>query len=103
MLDAKFVRENLDLVTEAMKNRNFDAWDPQAFTDLDVKRRELISSVEGLQAKRNSSSKEIGKLMSQGEKDAAEAKKAEVKEVNAKIESYSAELDKVEEELNKIL
>ena len=41
MLDAKFVRENLDAVAEAMANRNFTAWDSQAFTELDAKRREL--------------------------------------------------------------
>ena len=50
MLDAKFVRENLDAVAEAMANRNFTAWDSQAFTELDAKRRELIQEVESLQA-----------------------------------------------------
>ncbi len=103
MLDAKFVRDNLDAVTQAMKSRNFNAWDPQAFTDLDSKRRELIVKVEGLQATRNSSSKEIGKLMGQGKKDEAEAKKAEVKEVNAQIEQFSSELAEVESKLNDIL
>lgn len=103
MLDARYVRENLETVNAAMKLRHFDAWDPEAFTSLDSKRRELIAKVEALQAKRNSSSKEIGKLMKSGQKEEAEAKKAEVKEVNAQIESLSAERDEVEAALNKIL
>ncbi|MGI6221564.1 MAG: serine--tRNA ligase [Coriobacteriales bacterium] len=103
MLDAKFVRDNLDAVTEAMANRNFSAWDPQAFTELDAKRRELIQEVESLQAQRNASSKEIGKLMGAGNKDEAEAKKAEVKEVNARIEKVDAELDEVQAALRVIL
>ncbi len=103
MLDAKYVRENLDAVTEAMRLRNFTAFDPQAFTSLDSRRRELIGKVEALQAQRNSSSKEIGKLMGAGQKDEAEAKKAEVKEVNAQIDTLSTELSEVEEALSKIL
>ena len=103
MLDARYVRENLEAVNAAMELRHFDAWDPDAFTSLDVRRRELISKVESLQATRNSSSKEIGKLMKAGKKDEAEARKAQVKEVNAQIESLSAERDEVEEALDKIL
>ena len=103
MLDAKFVRENLDAVAEAMANRNFTAWDSQAFTELDAKRRELIQEVESLQAQRNSSSKEIGKLMGAGEKELAEAKKAEVKEINDGIASANAELGKVQDALRVVL
>ena len=103
MLDAKFVRENLDAVTQAMKNRNFTAWDPDAFCTLDAKRRELITQVEQLQAQRNASSKEIGKLMGQGLKDEAEAKKEEVKSVNSQIEVYSNELDAVEASLKSVM
>ena len=103
MLDAKFVRENLDAVTAAMKSRNFDAWDPEAFASLDAKRRELIVQVEGLQAERNASSKEIGKLMGAGQKDEAEAKKARVKEINEQIGAIDAERAEVEAQLNQIL
>ena len=103
MLDAKFVRENLDAVTQAMKSRNFDGWDPEAFSSADAKRRELIVEVESLQAQRNASSKEIGKLMGQGAKDEAEAKKAEVKAINAKIVELDDELDEVNASLKAIL
>ena len=103
MLDAKFVRDNLDAVTNAMKLRNFNAWDPDAFITLDSKRRELISKIEAFQAQRNSSSKEIGKLMGAGKKDEAESKKAEVKEINTQIDILGSELSETEEALKKIL
>ena len=48
MLDIKFVRENLDAVTEAMSNRHA-SWDPSAFSELDEARREAIKQEEALQ------------------------------------------------------
>ncbi len=103
MFDPKFVREHLDEFTKAMDDRNFSGWDPDGFLELDTARRELISSVESLQAKRNSSSKEIGKLMGSGRKDEAEAMKAEVKEINVRISDLEARLDEVEAGLDEVL
>ena len=62
MLDIKFVREHQDIVAQAMKNRN-GSWDSDAFNELDESRRSFISEEEGLQARRNAASKEIGRLM----------------------------------------
>ncbi len=94
MLDAKFVRENLDVVERAMSARGAE-WDSATFAELDEKRREAIRQVEERQARRNEASKAIGALMSEGKKDEAEAAKAEVLEINSAI----AELEKVREEL----
>ena len=74
MLDVKYVRDNIDKVAEAMKNRNA-AFDAEAFQTLDTKRREAIAHEEELQAERNSQSKAIGAMMSQGKVDEAEAAK----------------------------
>ena len=49
MLDIKFVRENLDAVETAMKNRKAD-FDKERFSNLDTSRRELIGKEEALQA-----------------------------------------------------
>ncbi len=103
MLDLKFVRDNLDDVTKAMEKRHFGGWDPEAFAALDVKRRELISQVEALQAARNSSSKEIGKLMGSGKKDEAEAMKAQVKEINSQIDALSGDMEQADSSLKSIL
>ena len=42
MLDIKFVRENLAVVEEAMKNRN-SSFDSARFTELDEERRAAIA------------------------------------------------------------
>ena len=55
MLDARFVRENPDVVRAKMKARHFD-WDIDTFLDLDAQNRSLIAQVEQLQANRNASS-----------------------------------------------
>ncbi len=56
MLDIKFIRDNLELVKEAAKNKNRDVdWD--GLLRLDDKRRELIGQVETLRSERNTLSR----------------------------------------------
>lgn len=102
MLDLKFVRENLDAVQQAMKNRNGD-FDVEKFSSLDAKRRELIGQEEAMQAERNSSSKEIGTLMKDGKADEAEAMKERVREINEKLEAVSAERENVDAEITDMM
>ena len=95
MLDIKFVRENLDAVTEAMKNRHATR-DPAAFSELDEARRAAIQQEEALQAERNTLSKQIGKMMSEGKKDEAEVAKERVSAIKdelADVAARSAEAD----------
>ena len=96
MLEAKFVRENPDLIDAAMKARN-SSWSVQEFLALDSKRRSLIAQVEELQAQRNSSSKNIGALMQQGKKDEAEAAKAQVAELKTTISALEHEMKEIDE------
>lgn len=102
MLEAKFVRENPELVDAAMKARN-SSWDVQEFLALDTKRRALISQVEELQAKRNAASKNIGALMQQGKKDEAEAAKAEVAELKGSISTLEQEMKDIDEATTHVL
>lgn len=102
MLDIKFVRENIDEVTEAMKNRN-TSFDADLFQKLDTSRRTAIAKEEELQAERNSLSKKIGQLMGEGKKDEAEATKDRVREINSELESAAAERERVDEELRALL
>lgn len=85
MLDIKYVRENMDVVVEAMKNRNAE-FDKKKFAKLEEERRTCISSEEELQAGRNVASKQIGAMMSQGKKDEAEKAKDEVRKINEQLE-----------------
>jgi len=102
MLDAKYVRENLEAVETACKNRNA-SWDSELFLKLDEERRAAIAKEEELQSSRNSLSKSIGQLMGQGKKDEAEAVKEEVRQINEELEKASAAREKVDTELRQIL
>ncbi|MDR2035755.1 MAG: serine--tRNA ligase [Coriobacteriales bacterium] len=100
MLDARFTRENISIVNEALLSRNC-SWDSAAFLELDARRRELIASSEALKAQRNSSSKRIGELMKAGQKaEAADAKEA-VRGWGEQIDALDKELAEVEECLNR--
>ena len=76
MIDLKWIIENPELFDEAMKKRGYDVR-AKTIIELNDKRRENITELQELQAKRNAISKEIGILKSQ-KKDATELmKKAE--------------------------
>ena len=102
MLDAKFVRENLDAVAEAMANRNFP-WDGERFKQLDEDRRKAIAAAEELQAQRNATSKSIGKMMGQGLKEEAEAAKEQVRQINEQLASASEAREAAESALREML
>ncbi|MDO4502343.1 MAG: serine--tRNA ligase [Coriobacteriia bacterium] len=102
MLDIKYVRENLDAVAEAMKNRNAK-WDSERFTALDEERRAAIAEEESLQAERNAASKAIGALMKEGKKDEAEQAKEQVRVINEKLESAGARRDAADAAVREIL
>ena len=102
MLDIRFVREHLDEVATAMKNRNH-SWDSEYFQELDESRRSVIGREEELLNQRNVLSKSIGKLMGEGKKEEAEAAKAQVTELKDRITQLSAKRAEVEDKLNDLL
>ncbi len=102
MLDARFVRENIDAVRDAMSHRG-SSWSGDAFLELDEERRALIAKTEVLQARRNELSKAIGGLMKDGRADEAAAMKDEVREVNESIAADSAVLEQVEADVRDLL
>ena len=100
MLDMKFVRENPELVVEAVKRRNGNL-DLTEFLELDKKRREITVQVETLKSERNSASQEIGKLKKAGQ-DATE-QMAAVRALGDKIAEDDKELKAIEARLKEIL
>lgn len=102
MLDVRFVRENQDAVATAIKNRN-GSWDSDLFTELDEQRRNAIAEVEQLQAKRNTLSKDIGKMMAAGNKEQAEQTKEEVRTINDHIEEIEQRRSKADTALRELL
>ena len=102
MLDARFVRENIDLVRTALANRRA-TWDVDGFLALDEERRALIGQVEGLQARRNEASKTIGTLMKIGDREAADARKDDVRAINEEIASLEERAGSVDAQVRELL
>ncbi|MCF0130079.1 MAG: serine--tRNA ligase [Pseudobutyrivibrio sp.] len=97
MIDIKFLRENPDAVKENIKKKfqehKLELVDQ--VIELDDKRRASQQEADDLRAKKNQISKQIGQLMAQGKKEEAEAVKAEVAALNARL----TELEPIEKEL----
>jgi seryl-tRNA synthetase len=90
MLDLNFVRDNLALVEEKLRQRGMDSAEVlKDFRAIDAERRQAITQTETLQAKRNQASKEIAKLKKSGQdasKQILEAKvQRELIAINEKI------------------
>ena len=102
MLDIRYVRENQEAVAKAMENRNFP-WDAAKFSELDERRRAAIAQEEGLQAQRNTLSKQIGGMMAAGKKEEAEAVKAQVRSINEELAAASEAREAIDAEMREIL
>jgi seryl-tRNA synthetase len=100
MLDLKFIRENFEIVKDAIKkkreNINIDN-----FIQLDEKRRKIISEVDRLKHKRNLVSLEIGKMTK--EKKDTNSMKEEMRKVSDKIKEFDLEIQEIEKEIYEIL
>ncbi len=62
MLDAKFIRDNEELVRQALKNRGYELKVLDDFLRLDGQWRALVEEGNALRKKRNEVSDEIPKL-----------------------------------------
>lgn len=100
MLDIKFVRNNVDLVNEALEKRNAES-NLDEFLKLDEERRELIGASEELKKTRNTVSQEIGRL--KREKKNADHLTEEMRKVGKDIKKYDERLREVEEQLEDII
>ncbi|HMA60655.1 MAG TPA: serine--tRNA ligase, partial [Halanaerobiales bacterium] len=100
MLDRKFIRENIDKVEKALKDRGVES-PLDRFKKLEEERRDLLYENEQLRHKRNVNSDKIGELKREG-KDASHLID-EMKEVSEKIKEYDEKLAEIEDELDSIL
>ena len=101
MIDIKFLRENPDIVKENIKKKFQDEKLVlvDEVIDLDKKSREATLTGDELRNKRKTLSAEIGNLMRNGKKDEAEKIKAEVQEINNKLEENETLENKYAEEI----
>ena len=100
MLDLGFVRSNLSLVREKMKDRGI-AGILGDFEALDVERRKLLSEAEALKARRNTVSNEIATLKKQ--KQDASAQIAEMKRVGQQIKLLDEQAKAADDKLRDLL
>ena len=104
MLQVQFIRQNKELVLERLGVKNFK--EPALVEEilaLDDQRKKLTLEYDDTQAKVNSASKEIGKLMASGDKAAAEARKQEVAAFKQALGPISESLASVEKTLQDTL
>jgi len=100
MLDIKLVRNEPEKVREGMAKRGA-AVPLDKFLQLDDERRKKLVEVEQLKNKRNTVSKEVGRLKAQ--KLEATELIQEMQAVGAAIQQLDQEINEIETELNQIL
>lgn len=102
MFDLKLIRDNPEAFDAALAKRDAPA-QAAAILALDEKRRALQTEAQEGQARRNEASREIGMAMKAGEKDRAEALKAEVTALKGRLGDVEAEEQKLASELTDLL
>ncbi len=102
MHDIAFIRANPAAFDAALARRGLE---PQAdrIVALDAKKREAATRIQQAQNRRNEASKAIGQAMGQGDKEKAEALKAEVAEIKASMPEWEEAETAAGEELKDLL
>ena len=101
MLELRFIRENLELVKEKTEYRGITDSRIEDFAEIDTKRRELLSELEGMRNRRKTVSSEIAVLKKEN-KD-AESLIAEMREAGDRIKDLEKQVNEVEESLSEIV
>jgi seryl-tRNA synthetase len=100
MLQVQVLRNNTEEVKQKLAKKQFKQPElVDLIISLDDERKRLQNEFDQTQAKVNAASKEIGKFMAQGNKEAAEATKTDVASWKATLEPLKEQMTKVEDEL----
>src|SRR4051812_21788070 len=101
MLQVNVLRQRTDWVKERLAIKNFKQLElVDEIVALDDERKKLQTEFDLTQAKINSASKEIGKLMGQGKKGEAETKKNEVAGYKLQTNSLNEKMNVIEKSLH---
>ncbi|WP_018477054.1 serine--tRNA ligase [Pontibacter roseus] len=105
MLQLHVLREQTDLVVAGLNKKNYKnaAEEVAALVELDQQRRQVQSRHDELQARANAISKEIGMLMKSGDREKAEASKAETSELKQETKALADQLSSIEEQIQQAL
>ena len=104
MLQLATLRNNTHLVKERLAIKNFkEVHLVDEIIALDDERKSLTFQFDDTKAKVNAASKEIGLLMSKGQKEEAEARKKDVESFKNQLNPVQEKLEAVEKQLNELL
>jgi len=105
MLDIKFLRNNPELVKENIKKKFQDQKLPlvDQVIALDQEFRDARSRADVLRNQRNVISKQIGGFMAKGQREEAEAAKAQVAAMAAELEALSAKEAELEPKIRELM
>ena len=98
MIDLKLLEKDFDNFSKKLSLKGVDLLLLEEIKTLFEKKKEIIKNLEELKAKRNTLSKEIGKLIREN-KEEAEKLKEEVSKLKDKIEKLDKELKTIDEKL----
>ncbi len=101
MLDSKLFRTELDETAAKLARRGFNL-DVETIRQLEEKRKSIQVEVENLQSTRNSISKQIGQLMSAGDKAGAEEVKKQIGTLGSDLDAKKVELNELQAQLEEI-
>jgi len=96
MLDIKLIREQPEIIREALAKRQMDSDVVDSVLELDEKRRALILDVESRKSERNAVSKEIGRMKTAEDR---ESKITAMRELGDEIAVLDEQLKQVENDL----
>ncbi|MBA3862419.1 MAG: serine--tRNA ligase [Erythrobacter sp.] len=102
MHDIRFIRENPEGFDTALARRGADPL-AKALIALDEERRAVTTQVQVAQSRRNEASKLIGAAMAKGDRDTAEAIKAEVAAIKDAMPALEARADELAAKLKAAL
>ena len=105
MIDIKFLRENPEIVKQNIKNKfqEHKLHLVDEVIELDAQARAAQQEADELRSKKNKIVKQIGALMGQGKKEEAEAVKAEVAGISARLAELEPEEKALQEKVTQIM
>lgn len=99
MLDIKFIRENSEIVKDAIRKKRVD-FDLDKFLLLDAERKKILQEIEELRAKQNSLSENIPKIADAEEKEIV---LQDLKKLKAELTACENEFKEKDEEWKKAM
>lgn len=99
-MDLHLMREQPDVMREALRRRGGDVSMVDRVLAADEERRTTLSELEALRNQRNVASKEIGRMREDAER---EKRKAQVREINSQIERLEQTVNAAQERLDSLV